>query len=84
MIQDLFVEGVRRKWLKQLYRNDGDENDGIAISLACFKRSHYHSERRDVCHQWAYALMSEFIRFVISSTMSKVKLWTSSMYETKA
>ena len=29
MIQDLFVEGVRGKWLKQLYINNGDENDGI-------------------------------------------------------
>ena len=32
MIKDIFVEGVRRKWLKQLYRYDGDENNAIARS----------------------------------------------------
>ena len=41
------------------------------------------SEIWDVNQQQAYAWMHEFIKFIISSTMSKVKLWTSWTYETQ-
>ena len=47
------------------------------------KRSYYQSKLWNVSQQKAYAWVSEFINFIISSTMFKVKLWTSWTYDTK-
>ena len=47
------------------------------------KRSYYQSELWNVRQQQAYAWMNECIKFIISSTMSKVKLWTGWTYDMK-
>ena len=47
------------------------------------KKSYYQSNLCNVSQQQAYAWMSKFINFIISSTMSKVKLWRGWTYHTK-
>ena len=55
----------------------------VPLSKEKDKRSYCQSELWDVSQQQAYAWMSEFIKFIIISTMSKVKLWTGWTYDTK-
>ena len=54
----------------------------VPLSKEKDKRSYYQRELWNVSQQQAYAWMSEFIKFIISSTISKAKLWTGWTYDT--